>query len=103
MGRNRLERRAVDEPDHARARLPRAHRVKRRRHVGVAGMRTGLSVLYAAVAGAIVCLALLAVPCQAQAQSDVPVSSVHPQFRWRVEAPLLSAGATLLRVREKFG
>ena len=37
MCRNQPERRAVDEPDYARARLPRAHRVKRRRHMGVSG------------------------------------------------------------------
>ncbi|TMQ57072.1 MAG: phosphatase PAP2 family protein [Candidatus Eisenbacteria bacterium] len=69
-----------------------------RPHVGVAGMRPGLSVLYAAVARAVICLALLGVPCRARGQSDAPMQSVHPELRLRVEAPLLAAGATLLVV-----
>ncbi len=69
-----------------------------RPHVGVAGMRTGLSVLYVAAARAVVCLALFGVPYRAQAQSDAPAQSVHPELRWRIEAPLLAAGAALLVV-----
>ena len=69
-----------------------------RPHVGVAGMRTGLSVLYVAAARAVVCLALFGVPYRAQAQRDAPAQSVHPELRWRIEAPLLAAGAALLVV-----
>ncbi len=49
-------------------------------------------------AWAVASIALLAVPCQALAQSDSLARGVQPELKWRVEAPLLGAGAALFAV-----
>jgi len=47
---------------------------------------------------AVASLALLAIPCQAQVQSDSLARGVQPELRWQVEATLLGAGAALFAV-----
>jgi hypothetical protein len=44
----------------------------------------------------IACIALLCIPLRAEAQIDSLAQPVHPELRWRVEAPLFASGAALL-------
>jgi len=49
-------------------------------------------------AGVVVGLVLVGATGPARAQSDAPAPPVSPELRWKVDAPLLTAGATLLAV-----
>jgi len=62
------------------------------------GTRAMPSALPRAAVWAVASLALLAIPCRAQVQSDSLAQGVQPELRWRVEVPILGAGAALYAV-----
>jgi membrane-associated phospholipid phosphatase len=69
-----------------------------RSHVNAHGRHFHILMLHASLVCTVVSMALAAPPCRAQDRNDTRAPAVRPEFRWRVDAPLLGTSAALYAV-----